>query len=104
MTVEISPDGLFRHLWAFNKQAIQVFPHLKSKRGSDVKGLEITLTGNKKDYHLVDLNRFIRHIANGDFNEIGRVRMKSPFSSESNGFAIRTSLFSEALLSEIHRL
>jgi hypothetical protein len=63
--------------------------------------LEITLTGRKEDYHLVDLEQFINHIANGDFNERGRVRMKPRNSGPSNGFAVRKAMMSPMLIEEI---
>jgi len=101
MSIKIYYDGFFIELWALNNKSIQVFPHLKKKRGIIDKGFEITLTGKKEDYHLVDLEQFINHIAKGDFKEIGRVRMKPRSGGESNGFAVRYATMSQALLAEI---
>ena len=92
MTIKISCDGFFTELRAINNQNIQVFPHLKSKCGVPVKGVDITLTGKNEGYHLVDLEQFINHIANGAFDEIGRVRMKQKNGSQSNGFFIVPTL------------
>lgn len=103
MTIKISSDGFFTDLWAINNEKVQVFPHLKTKRGTPGKGLEITLTGKKEDYHLVDLQQFINHIVNGDFNEIGRIRMKPKNGGQSNGFAVRKAMMSQALLNEIQK-
>jgi hypothetical protein len=101
MSIKISSDEFFIELWALNSKSIQVFPHLKNKRGIIDKGFEITLTGKKEDYHLVDLEQFINHIAKGDFKEIGRVRMKPRAGGQSNGFAVRNATMSQALLTEI---
>ncbi len=103
MTIRISSDGFLSELWAINNEKIQVFPHLKSKRGIINKGLEITLTGRKEDYHLVDLEQFLNHIAKGDFNEIGRVRMKPKDGGQSNGFSVRKATMSQVLLAEIEK-
>ncbi|MDP1614934.1 MAG: hypothetical protein Q8L68_03980 [Methylococcales bacterium] len=86
-----------------SNEKIQVFPHLKSKRGIADKGLEITLTGKKEDYHLVDLEQFLNHIAKGHFDEDGRVRMKAKSGVQSNGFAVRKSMMSQTLLAEIEK-
>lgn len=103
MTIQISPDGFFTALWAVNKQGEQVFPCLQGKRGMTARGFDITLTGKKEDYHLVDLDRLIQHIADGDFNTVGRVRMKPRSGGSSNGFAIRHATMNEALAAEIAR-
>ncbi|MGJ0516258.1 MAG: hypothetical protein ACR65O_11015 [Methylomicrobium sp.] len=103
MTINISSDGFFTELWAINNENIQVFPHLKRKRGVPGKGLDITLTGKKEDYHLVDLEQLINHIANGAFDEIGRVRMKPKNGGQSNGFAVRRAMMSQTLLDEIQK-
>lgn len=99
--IQISSDGFLTELWAINKEKIQVFPHLKSKRDVVNKGLEITLTGKKEDYHLVDLEQFLNHIVRGHFEEIGRVRMKPKGGGQSNGFAVRKAMMSQILLTEI---
>jgi hypothetical protein len=102
MSIKISSDGFFIELWALNNKSIQVFPHLKNKQGGITdKGFDITLTGKKEDYHLVNLEQFINHIVKGDFKEVGRVRMKPRAGGQSNGFAIRTATMSQALLAEI---
>lgn len=103
MAMEISSDGFFLELSAINRKGIQVFPHVKSIRDGGAKGLAITVTGKKEDYYLVDLESFVNHIANGDFDEIGRVRMKPRNGGQSNGFAVRKATMSEKLLSEIER-
>jgi len=94
VTIRISSDGFLSELWAINNESIQVFPHLKSKRGIINKGLEITLTGRKEAYHLVDLEQFLNHIAKGDFEEVGRVRMKPKNRGQSNGFSVRKATMS----------
>lgn len=101
MAIEITDDGLLTDLWAINKENKQVFPHLKSKRGTLDKGLEITLTGDKADYHLVSIDQFINHIARGDFNDIGRVRMRPQNGGQSNGYAVRKATMSQKLLAEV---
>lgn len=103
MTIQISPDGFFTALWAVNKQGQQVFPFLQGKRGTTARGFDITLTGKKEDYHLADLDRLLQHIADGDFNAVGRVRMKPRSGGNSNGFAIRHATMNEALAAEIAR-
>ncbi len=101
--IQINSDGFLTELWAVNNEKIQVFPHLKSKRNVADKGLEITLTGKKEDYHLVNLEQFLTHIAKGHFEEVGRVRMKPNGGGQSNGFAVRKSMMSQTLLAEIER-
>jgi len=103
MAIEISDDGFLTEIWAINKEKKQVFPHIKSKRGIVGKGLEITLTGDKADYHLVGLDQFIDHIAKGDFNEVGRVRMKPRNGGQSNGYAVRNASMSQKLLANIEQ-
>ncbi|MEI6068756.1 MAG: hypothetical protein WCP96_15545 [Methylococcaceae bacterium] len=100
-SIQISSEGFFTELWAINNEKIQVFPHLKNKRNIANKGLEITLTGKKEDYHLVDLEQFLGHIAKGHFEQIGRVRMKPKSGGQSNGFAVRKAMMSQTLLAEI---
>ena len=100
-SIKITSDGFFTELWAINKQGERVFPHLKGKRDVVDIGLEVTLTGRKEDYHLVDLEQFVSYIANGYFEEIGRVRMKPICGGQSNGFAVRKAMMSAALLHEI---
>jgi hypothetical protein len=97
-------EGLFTALWRENRENIFVYPHLKTKRGSTTKGFEITLTGKKEDYHLVDLDQFIKYIAEGRFDEIGRVRMKPRDGGQSNGFSVKTSLMSDDLKMKIEKL
>lgn len=101
INMELSSDGFFLDLWAFNERNIQVFPHLKAKQGAFGQGLDITLTGKKEDYHLVSLEQFINHIANGDFDKVGRVRMKPRSGGQSNGFAVRKAIMSPILKEEI---
>jgi hypothetical protein len=101
MSLKVSPNGFFTELWAINSKGEMVYPHIKSKRGSSEKGFEITLNGKKEDYHIVNLEKLLSHIANGDFDNIGRVRMKPLKGGQSNGFAIRKSTMSKALLDEI---
>lgn len=81
-----------------------MYPHIKGKRNSAGKGFDVTLTGKKEDYHLVSLEQLTKHIANGDFDTVGRVRMKPRSGGQSNGFAVRTSTMSEVLADEIARL
>ena len=102
MIFEIS-DGFLIELWRKNRKGEQVFPHIKSKRSSVAEGFEITLTGRKRDYDIVDLEKFIDHIAAGDFEEVGRVRMKSKGGGRSNGFAVRKAMMSPKLRDEIER-
>lgn len=101
MAIEMTEDGLLTELWAINKEQKQVFPHFKSKQGVVGKGLEITLTGKKENYHLVGLDQFIDHIAKGDFKEVGRVRMRPGNGGQSNGYAVRKALMSQKLLAEV---
>jgi hypothetical protein len=101
--IQISSDGFLSELWAINNEKIRVFPHLKSKRDVADKGLEITLTGKKEDYHLVDLEQFLNHIAKGHFEEVGRVRMKPKGGGQSNGFAVRKAMMSQTLMAEIEK-
>ena len=103
MTIQITDDGFFTEIWGINKENKKVFPHLKTKSGSTKKGFEITFTGKKSGYHLVDLDQFIDHIAKGDFDKVGRVRMKSLNGGQSNGFAVNTAVLSSKLRAEIER-
>lgn len=103
MAIEITDDGLLTELWAINNEQKQVFPHLKSKRGGVGKGLQITLTGRKEDYHLVGLDQFINHIARGDFNDMGRVRMRPRTGCQSNGYAVRKASMSQKLFAEVEK-
>ena len=91
------------HLCALNTKGEKVYPHLKGKRNSEKKGFDITLTSKKEDYHLVDVNKLIEHITNGDFSEAGRIRMKPINGGQSNGFAVRKSTMSQALIEEIEK-
>lgn len=103
MTIQISSVGLLTELWAINNEKIQVFLDLEGKRDITDKGLEITLTGKKEDYHLVDLEQFLNHIAKGYFEEVGRVRMKPKGGGQSNGFSVRKAMISQTLLAEIEK-
>lgn len=103
MKFHVSPDGLFLDLWAVNECGEKVYPHLKRKRNSAARGFDVTLNGRKEDYHLVSLEQLITHIANGDFDAVGRVRMKPRSGGQSNGFAIRTATISENLANEVER-
>jgi len=101
MKFEFTSERIFIDLFTKNKEGEFVYPHEKSKRGSDNKGLEITLTGKKMDYHIVGIEQFIEHIANGDFDEIGRVRMKPIIGGQSNGYAVRKATMSKKLIEKI---
>ncbi len=103
MAIEITEDGLLTELWVINKENKQIFPHLKSKRGAVAKGLEITLTGDKADYHLIELDKFIDHIAQGDFKDVGRVRMRPRNGGQSNGYAVRKASMSQKLIAEVEK-
>jgi len=103
MDLKMTSEGFFMELKAKNNKVIDVYPYEKSKRGSSVKGLEITLTGKKEDYHIVGLEKFINHIANGDFNKVGRVRMKPLKGGENSGFSVRKATMSSILIKEINK-
>jgi len=102
--MKITSEGFFKELVAKNKQGIKVYPHEIVKRGSSEKGLQITLTGKKEDYHIVNLEKFIDHISNGDFDTVGRVRMKPLKGGQSNGFAVKKATMSTPLIEEIDRI
>ncbi len=104
MDFKFTEDGLFIEIHAMNKVGDIVYPHEKSKRGSLLKGIDITLTGRKEDYHIVSIEKFIEHIANGDFEEIGRVRMKPKLGGQSNGYAVRKAVISKRLKDKIEEL
>jgi len=102
--MKITDDGFFNELYTKNRDGFMVYPHETTKRGFLEKGIKITLTGKQKDYHIVTLEQFIQHIANGDFDVVGRVRMKPEKGGASNGFSVRTATMSEALIDEIKRI
>lgn len=104
MKLKMTPEGFFTELVAKNKQGDNVYPHESTKRGGTDRGIQITLTGKKEDYHIVSLEKFIAHIADGDFNSVGRVRMKSLNGGTSNGFAVRKATMSKALIEEIESI
>jgi len=99
----MTSEGFFKELVAKNKQGIEVYPHETVKQGLPEKGLKITLTGKKEDYHIVNVEKFIDHIFNGDFDVVGRVKMKPLKGGQSNGFAVRTATMSISLIDEIDR-
>lgn len=101
MKLHMTPDGFFTELSAVNRTGEIVYPHESSMQGSAETGLKITLTGKSKDYHIVSVEQFVRHIANGDFDRVGRVRMKPKQGGSSNGFAVRTATMSETLIEAI---
>lgn len=104
MTLKITSDGFFTELVRKNKQGESVYPHEAIVHGNPTKGIKITLTSDNKDYHIVSLEKFIQHIADGDFHKVGRVRMKPLKGGTSNGFAVRTATMSKALIDEIERI
>lgn len=101
MEIEITADGMLYELWTKNRSGEQVFPHLKSKRSSIENGFAITLTGRKEDYHLVSLDNLLQHMASGDFDNVGRIRMKPIVGGRSNGFAVRKLTMSTKLTNEL---
>ena len=104
MKLELNEEGLFLHVWATNESGNKVYPHLKGKRNTTAKGIDITLTAKKEDYHLVSVEKFIDHITAGDFEGKGRVRMKEPGGKDSSGFSVLKSNMStdmKALLSKV---
>jgi hypothetical protein len=88
-------------LTAKNKRGETVYPYIKGKPNTTSRGFDITLTGNKADYFLVSLETLLEHIRAGDFDQKGRIRMKSLSGGDGNGFAIRKAFFSDALKAEI---
>jgi hypothetical protein len=103
MTLTVNENGLFMEMWATNKKGERVYPCLQGERGSSRKGFNITLTGKKEDYHLVDLDRFLQHIADGDFAQVGRVRMAPEAGGQKNGFSVKDANVSKALHDELDR-
>ncbi|NOQ37132.1 MAG: hypothetical protein GQ569_14770 [Methylococcaceae bacterium] len=103
MTFKVTSDGFFLDLWAINSKGEKVYPHIKGKRNITEKGFDITLTTHKEDYHLVQLDKLIDLIAQGHFDNTGRIRMKPKKGGYSNGFAVRYSTMSKALHEEIER-
>jgi len=104
MTLKITSDGFFTDLASINKQGEPVFPHETTVRGDITRGIKITLTSDKNDYHIVSLEAFIQHMANGDFDKVGRVKMKALDGGTSNGFAVRFATMSTTLIEEIERI
>lgn len=100
----MTSDGFFTELSAVNCNGEIVYPHESSMQGSSATGLKITLTGKSKDYHIGSVEQFVRHIANGDFDHVGRVLMKPKHGGNSNGFAVRTATMSEALIDAIEAM
>lgn len=101
MAIQVNNNGYFSELWAVNKEGERVYPCIQGKRGTAERGFSITLTGDKADYHLVNFERLIQHIADGDFDRVGRVRMKPMSGGAANGFAVRSATMSDALSAEI---
>lgn len=99
----VTPDGFLKEIWAVNRKQEIVHPHLIHGEGGHTRGFAITLTGKREDYQHVSLERFLDHIANGDFEKVGRVRMKVPGGTQSNGFAVRWAMMSEAMREELDR-
>jgi hypothetical protein len=98
MKFDFTADGFFMEIFTHNKEGKVVYPHAIKKSNSAQKGLDITLTGRKEDYHIVSIERFIDHLANGDFEEVGRIRMKPIMGEQSNGYAVRKAKMSKNLI------
>ena len=104
MKLEVSPDGFFTEIFSMNKKGEKVFPYLKSKRNSTAKGFDITLTGKKEDYKLVSLDQLVQLVRDGEFDEVGRVRMKPRNNGADGGFSVRKATMSEKLISTLSQI
>ena len=102
--MKMTNDDFFKDLYRINDDGITIYPHESTKRGSSKKGLKVTLTGDKKDYHIVSIEEFIQYIAKGSLSVVGNVKMKSKEAPNSNGFAVRLATMSEALIEEVNRI
>jgi len=93
----LTEDGFFLDLWTINTAGERVYPYLKRKRGEVRSGIEVTLTGRKCDYRTVELVDLISLLKQGEFDNVGRVRMKSLKGGQGNGYAPRWAQMSSRL-------
>lgn len=67
-----------------NKKGELVFPLVNSK-----KQVKVTATAKHENYAWLDIQSFLINLSNGNYDEIGRIKMVNDSNNQENGFAIR---------------
>jgi hypothetical protein len=102
--MELSPEGLFLHLWRVNRAEERVYPCLVKPQGAVESRLYATLSSSRSDYRQMTLDTFLDHLAAGDFDQVGRIRMKPRAGRTSAaGFSVRHAQRSGELERELLR-
>jgi len=100
--MKMSNDGFFLDIWSFARNGNKVYPCLVKPQGASKASLKITLSTVRSDYQQMELETFLSHLVNGDFEDKGRVHMKPRHSNGSaTGFSLRKAKMSRRLKQDL---